>query len=108
MARDLHYLGIDRADLLAHLPVDRIVVLAAQPVVPDPRGMRNPGVETEIGRGRVLSHERRPSESEIPSGFSSNRRSTGNRTADSAPSGRPPAAPSNSPSTIRSWRTAIP
>jgi len=44
---------LDSAELLSDLAVDQIVVLAAQPVVPDPSRVRHAGVD-HCRRGLVI------------------------------------------------------
>jgi hypothetical protein len=48
-----HDLGHGLVEVVAHLLVGGVVVLAAQPVVPDPRRMRDGGVDLDLGVGGV-------------------------------------------------------
>src|SRR5690606_8723502 len=62
---ELHGERIDLLDLIPDLPVDRVVVLAAQPVVPDPGGLGHRSVDLGAGcpvltdRSGTLRHEAR-------------------------------------------------
>src|SRR5690606_33097741 len=51
-------LRVDRGDGVTRLPVDGVVVLAAEEVVPDARRMRDGRVDpgAGVGRGRLLAH----------------------------------------------------
>jgi hypothetical protein len=60
-AGDVHDLGIDGAIVVTGVAVHREVVLAAQPVVPDPRRVRHLGVDLRglgrlAGTGRAVGH----------------------------------------------------
>lgn len=56
--------GVEPADLLSHLLIDDVVVLAAQPVVPDPGRVRQigPGLFVRLTGGGGLGHATLPCE----------------------------------------------
>src|SRR6266487_45603 len=54
----------ERENLVPDLPVNGVMILAAQPVIPDPRRMRNRRIDLRrcprAGRLRASSHDMRP------------------------------------------------
>jgi hypothetical protein len=60
--RDIDDPRVDGAELVASGPVDRVVVLAPEPVIPDPGRMRNRDIHTRasgiLGHATLLDHRR--------------------------------------------------